>query len=67
METRSETISYSKARRKEFKKRKTYLQENPDTLDNEILRQPFQPTTVPLDDYAGIKTELKEIYEETTN
>ena len=38
MEFRSETIAYSKAKRKEFKNRETNLQGKLDALDNEICR-----------------------------
>ena len=36
MEFRSETITYSKAKRQEFENEETYLQEKLDALDNEI-------------------------------
>ena len=60
MEFRSETISYSKAKRKEFKKRETYLQGKLDALDNEICRGNNHFNQQLLDEYECIKTELKE-------
>ena len=63
MEFRSETISYSKAKRKEFKNRETYLQGKLDALDNEICRGNNHFNQQLLDEYESIKTELKDIYE----
>jgi len=63
MEFRSETISYSKAKRKEFKNRETYLQGKLDALDNEICHGNNHFNQPLLDEYESIKTELKDIYE----
>jgi len=63
MEFRSETISYSKAKCKEFKNRETYLQGKLDALDNEICRGNNHFNQQLLDEYESIKTELKDIYE----
>jgi len=64
MEFRSETISYSKAKGKEFKNRETYLQGKLDALDNEICRRNNHFNQQRLDEYESIKTELKDIYEQ---
>ena len=62
MEFRSETISYSKAKRKEFKNRETYLQGKLDAFDNEICYGNNHFNQPLLDEYKSIKTELKDIY-----
>jgi len=63
MEFRSETISYSKAKRKEFKNRETCLQGKLNALDNEICRGNNHFNRQLLDEYESIKIELKDIYE----
>ena len=63
MEFRTETIQYSKAKRKEFKNRETFLQRKLDVLDNEICHGNGLFNQSLLDEYESIKTELKDIYE----
>ena len=63
MEFRSETITYSKAKRRELKSREIYLQEKLDALDNEICHGHDHFNQSLLDEYESIKTELKDIYE----
>ena len=63
MEIRTETITYSKAKRKESKNRETYLQEKLDALDNQLCRGSDYFNQVLLDEYESIKTELKDMYE----
>ena len=63
MEFRAETITYSKAKRRELKNRETYLQEKLDALDNEICHGNDHLNQLLLDEYESIKTELKDIYE----
>ena len=63
MEFRSETISYSKAKHKEFKNRETYLHGKLDALDNDICHRNNHFNQPLLDEYESIKTELKDIYE----
>ena len=62
MEFRSETISYSKAKHKEFKNREMYLQGKLDALDNEICRGNNHFNQQLLNEYESIKTELKDIH-----
>jgi len=63
MEFRSETVTYSKAKRNsEFKNRETYVQGKLDALDNEICHGNKHFNQPSLDEYESIKTELKDIY-----
>jgi len=63
MEFGSETISYSKSKRKEFKNMETYLQGKLDALDNEICHRNNHFNQPLLDEYESIKTELNDIFE----
>ena len=63
MELRTETITYSKANRKELKNRETVLQTKIDALDNKICHENEHFNQTLLDEYESIKIELKEIYE----
>ena len=63
MEFRAETITYSKAERRELKNREIHPQEKLDALDNEICHGHDHFNQSLLDEYESIKTELKDIYE----
>ena len=63
MEIRTETITYSKAKREESKNREIYLQEKLDALDNQLCHGGDYFNQVLLDEYESIKTELKDVYE----
>lgn len=63
MEFRSETITFSKAKRLETKSRESLLQEKLDALDKEICRGNGQLSQPLLDEYESTKQELKGIYE----
>ena len=63
MEFRAETITYSKAERRELKNREIHLQEKLDALDNEICHGHDHFNQSLLDEYESIKTELNDIYE----
>lgn len=64
MEIRSETIIYSKTKRRALKNRESVLQEKLDVLDNEICNNNGHLKQSLLDEYEATKMELKEIYEE---
>ena len=63
MEIRTETITYSRAKRQESKNKETYLQEKLDALDNQLCHGGDCFNQVLLDEYESIKTELKDMYE----
>ena len=63
MEFRAETITYTKAKHREFKNREIHLQEKLDAIDNEICHGHNHFNQSLLDEYESIKTELKDIYE----
>ena len=63
MELRTETITYSKANRKELKNRETVNQTKIDALDNKICHENEHFNQTLLNEYESIKIELKKIYE----
>ena len=63
MEFRSETINYSKTKRKGINKRETVLQGKLDELDNRICQGNGDLNQPLLDEYDATKKELKEIYD----
>ena len=57
MEIRSETIIYSKTKRRAVKNRESVLQEKLDVLDNEICNNSGHLNQSLLDEYEATKTE----------